>query len=199
MFWRSCEIAPWEYGLRSCTPGDQCACFTWPFSDPELQPMQSLSGPERFQSSAVRVRREGHSTAPNSFKMVRRVLYRPNAVQRSRKGVLSIAATRTIAEGEEVCITYSDLTEPSFDRRRHLLHHFHFDSRPDVRLLHSLPMQQRQLEPCMPCRSILHGGRQCCTCCSACALLLHVVTRTACVFVPQHVAQHVAPRLCLLY
>ena len=58
---------------------------------------------------------------------------RPNAIQKFQKGVLSIAAIRPIAAGEEVTVTYADLAEPSFDRRRYLLHQFHFDSRPDVR------------------------------------------------------------------
>lgn len=58
---------------------------------------------------------------------------RPNVVQIFRKGKLQLRVIEPIQDGEEICITYRHLDEPSFDRRRHLVAHFCFDNRPDVR------------------------------------------------------------------
>jgi hypothetical protein len=58
---------------------------------------------------------------------------RPNATKHFENGDLQLRAVRHIQNGEEICITYAGLDEPSFDRRWLLLHSHLFDNRPDVR------------------------------------------------------------------
>jgi hypothetical protein len=58
---------------------------------------------------------------------------RPNAAQIFRGGRLHLRAVRAISVGEEVCITYAGLEDPSFERREHMLRSFSFDSCPHVR------------------------------------------------------------------
>ena len=55
-------------------------------------------------------------------------------VQRFERAEVHLRALRPIKEGEELCTTYQALHDPSFDRRRHLVNHFYFDNRPDVRV-----------------------------------------------------------------
>lgn len=60
-------------------------------------------------------------------------LCRPNAYQSFRGGKLQLRVIKPIEKGEEICIAYRPLEQPSFDRRLNLLSNFGFDSRPDVR------------------------------------------------------------------
>lgn len=51
----------------------------------------------------------------------------PNAVWRPLDGALVVISTRNIAAGEEVCVSYHDLTEPGFKRKRHLMRSHGFE------------------------------------------------------------------------